>query len=229
VTQESSRIGIILSAGGNAFVSAARIASQLPIEFDVVTDRPCGAEDACRSIGFSVRRIEEKDNRAFSVAARDHFSNGETKAVLLHFSRLITPELFASIPCCNVHPALLPLFPGIAAVRRARNSGVRFLGATLHLVDEGTDTGPIIAQTVTPILLGADVQWCERASFLQKVLITSVFFEMLAAKKLTLTTSSFKFSGETSHSPRVHPTLADSTLIARFSALQTSLGFDIFP
>jgi phosphoribosylglycinamide formyltransferase-1 len=56
----------------------------------------------------------------------------------------------------NVHPALLPAFPGIDAQKQALAHGVRVSGCTVHLVDRGTDTGPIIAQSVVPVLPGDD-------------------------------------------------------------------------
>ena len=52
----------------------------------------------------------------------------------------------------NIHPALLPAFPGLHAQARAWEHGVRFSGCTVHFVDEGVDTGPIILQAVVPVL-----------------------------------------------------------------------------
>jgi phosphoribosylglycinamide formyltransferase 1 len=54
----------------------------------------------------------------------------------------------------NVHPALLPSFPGLHAAKQALDHGVRIAGCTVHLVDEGTDTGPIVAQAAVPVLDG---------------------------------------------------------------------------
>ena len=56
----------------------------------------------------------------------------------------------------NTHPALLPSFPGLHAARQALQHGVKIAGCTVHRVDEGTDTGPIIAQAAVPVLDGDD-------------------------------------------------------------------------
>jgi phosphoribosylglycinamide formyltransferase-1 len=56
----------------------------------------------------------------------------------------------------NVHPALLPAFPGVDAQKQALEYGVRVTGVTVHFVDRGTDTGPVIAQAPVPVLEGDD-------------------------------------------------------------------------
>ena len=79
---------------------------------------------------------------------------GVDLVVLAGFMRVLTP-LFVNHyhhRIINIHPALLPSFPGTHAQQQAFDYGVRFTGCTTHFVDEGTDTGPIILQTVVPIL-----------------------------------------------------------------------------
>jgi phosphoribosylglycinamide formyltransferase-1 len=78
--------------------------------------------------------------------------------VLAGFMRIITPRLLSAFPrrILNIHPALLPAFPGIHAHRQALEYGVKVTGCTVHFVDEGTDTGPIIAQAPVPVLDGDD-------------------------------------------------------------------------
>ena len=67
--------------------------------------------------------------------------------------RLLTPTFLEAFPhrVLNIHPALLPSFPGINAQQQALDYGVRVSGCTVHLVDSGTDTGPILAQSVVDV------------------------------------------------------------------------------
>lgn len=82
--------------------------------------------------------------------ARGH---GADTIVLAGYMRLVTPVLLRAFPgrVLNVHPALLPSFPGVHGAADALNYGVRFSGITVHFVDEGVDTGPVIAQAITPV------------------------------------------------------------------------------
>lgn len=81
-------------------------------------------------------------------------SHGVRLVVLAGFMRIVTPILLGAFPhaVLNIHPALLPAFPGLHAQQQALQYGVKVSGCTVHFVDEGTDTGPIIIQAVVPVL-----------------------------------------------------------------------------
>jgi phosphoribosylglycinamide formyltransferase-1 len=70
------------------------------------------------------------------------------------FMKLLGPEVLGRFTVLNTHPALLPAFPGAHAVRDALAHGVRVTGCTVHVVDDGVDTGPILAQRAVPVLAG---------------------------------------------------------------------------
>jgi phosphoribosylglycinamide formyltransferase 1 len=74
--------------------------------------------------------------------------SGVRWVVLAGFMRLLTSRMLSAFPnrIVNIHPALLPAFPGVDAQRQAFDYGVKITGCTVHLVDEGADTGPILAQ-----------------------------------------------------------------------------------
>jgi phosphoribosylglycinamide formyltransferase-1 len=84
--------------------------------------------------------------------------HGTEWLVLAGFMRVLTPEFIVawSGRILNIHPALLPSFPGVNALRQALVHGVKVTGCTVHFVDEGVDTGSIIAQRAVPVLPGDD-------------------------------------------------------------------------
>jgi phosphoribosylglycinamide formyltransferase-1 len=69
------------------------------------------------------------------------------------YMRILSPEFFRAFPqkIMNIHPALLPAFPGTHVQQKALDYGVKFSGCTVHFADEGVDTGPIIIQAVVPV------------------------------------------------------------------------------
>ncbi len=92
-------------------------------------------------------------NEALADAVAEHAPD---LVVCAGFMRLLGASFLARFRVTNTHPALLPAFPGAHAVRDALAYGVKITGVTVHLVDEGVDTGPIVAQAAVPVLPGDD-------------------------------------------------------------------------
>jgi phosphoribosylglycinamide formyltransferase-1 len=94
---------------------------------------------------FPLRRDRAERDRAMADFLEGH---GVELVVLAGYMALLTPGFLARFPnrVINVHPALLPAFPGLRAIEQALDYGVKVFGVTVHFVDEGVDTGPIIAQ-----------------------------------------------------------------------------------
>ena len=95
-------------------------------------------------------------DRALIAALREH---GAEWVVLAGFMRVLTPELLRAFPgrVVNIHPSLLPAFPGVNAQRQAFEHGVKVTGCTVHFVDQGVDSGKIIAQRAVPVEPGDDL------------------------------------------------------------------------
>ncbi len=117
-----------------------------------------GALERARLAGVETRIVDHRlfaSRQAFDEALvqvlREH---GVEIVVLAGFMRLVTQVLLEAFPMrvVNVHPGLLPAFPGVHAQRQALDYGARVAGCTVHFVDGGTDTGPVIAQAVVPVL-----------------------------------------------------------------------------
>jgi phosphoribosylglycinamide formyltransferase-1 len=91
-------------------------------------------------------------------------ANGVELICLAGYMRIVTPTFLRAFGpadgtrgcprVLNIHPGLLPSFPGLHAQKQALDYGARFAGCTVHFVDEGTDTGPIVAQAIVPVLPG---------------------------------------------------------------------------
>lgn len=156
------KIGVLVSGrGSNLQAIMDRIADgYLPLEIAVViSDKP----DA-----FALERAQKADIKTVSVerkacASKEEFeakinatleAEGCELVVLAGFMRILSADFVNKWQhkIINIHPALLPSFPGLHGQKQAVDYGVKFSGCTVHFVDAGTDSGPIILQKVVPVM-----------------------------------------------------------------------------
>jgi phosphoribosylglycinamide formyltransferase-1 len=106
------------------------------------------------AIHISAKGYRGKRDEYDALLVTEFRKNDVELVCLAGFMRIITPTLIKAFPnkILNIHPALLPAFPGLHVQKAALDHGVKFSGCTVHFVDEGMDTGPIIIQAVVPIL-----------------------------------------------------------------------------
>ena len=99
---------------------------------------------------YKTKLDEDAEQRCIQILS----AHGVDTVVLAGFMRIVKPGLLKAFPMriINIHPALLPAFPGVHAWKQALDYGVKVAGCTVHFVDEGTDTGPIIVQRSVPVL-----------------------------------------------------------------------------
>ena len=149
----------------------------------VGSDRPeAVALDRARAAGLpalAVPLVAGGDRTAWDRALAEAVQAHEPDLVVLAgFMRILGPEFLARFPSrvVNTHPALLPAFPGANAVAEALAYGVKVAGVTVHLVDEGVDTGPVVAQATVPVLpeddevtLQGRIQEVERPLYVEAV------------------------------------------------------------
>jgi phosphoribosylglycinamide formyltransferase 1 len=157
----------------------------MQIEWAVVTDRECGLRRWAKLEGFESHQLAYVNADTFSRNAQQFFHGLACDDVLLFYSRRVASPLIDEVRVCNIHPALLPAFPGLHAVEHAISAGVRILGATLHRVDSGLDTGPILAQVATALSTDTSIKHAQHLSYLQKVWLTLLWFEYLSKGCLT--------------------------------------------
>ena len=154
-------IGVLVSGGGSNLQSIIDHieGGTLDAEIKVVlSNNPDAyALERCRkhkisSVVIDHRRFdcrENYDRRAIAILE----SSSVELVVMAGFMRILSPEFFRAFPqrIINIHPALLPAFPGMHVQQKALEYGVKFAGCTVHFADEGIDTGPIIIQSVVPV------------------------------------------------------------------------------
>jgi len=168
------RIAVLASGGGTNLqalldaCAAGRVDGRIEVVLSNVPAAP--ALQRAREAGVATEVLPSKgvtDRAAYDRQLVERLARHRPDLVCLAgYMRLLTPAFlsaFGPAPgtrgcprVMNIHPALLPAFPGLHVQQAALDYGARFSGCTVHFVDEGTDTGPIVAQAVVPVLPGDD-------------------------------------------------------------------------
>jgi phosphoribosylglycinamide formyltransferase 1 len=158
------KVGVFISGRGSnlqALIDATVADPTYPAEIVlVISNNPdaAGLQRAARA-GIAHAAIPHPSRAEFATAADAALRRGGVELVALAgFMRLLDGGFVAAWRdrLMNIHPSLLPAFPGLRAQRQALLAGVRFAGCTVHFVREAVDTGPIIAQAVVPVLQDDD-------------------------------------------------------------------------
>jgi phosphoribosylglycinamide formyltransferase-1 len=155
------RIGVLLSGRGSNFEALAEsiVSGRIPnAEIAMVISNRDGAPgiDRAKARGIPTRVIASKGleretyDRQVVAVLDEHKVD---LVCLAGYMRLLSPHFVAAFPnrILNIHPSLLPSFPGLESQRQALEYGVKFAGCTVHFVDENLDAGPIVLQAVLPV------------------------------------------------------------------------------
>lgn len=157
----SGILGVLISGRGSNMLAiadacdAGRIDSRIGVVVSNLASAPGLEAAAARGIATRVipargSRTREEHDLKVAAALNEH---GVQLVCLAGYMRLLTPAFIREFAgrILNIHPALLPSFPGLHAQRQALEHGVRVSGATVHYVDEGLDSGPIVLQATVPV------------------------------------------------------------------------------
>ena len=159
-----TKIAVLGSGKGSNFVSLAKACEQGLMSAEivlVVSDaKDAGILDRAQEFDLHSRyidpgkfrtKLDETAETAYVSAIRE---SGAEWVALAGFMRILKGNFLRAFKqkVINIHPSLLPAFPGLEAWKQAHEYGVRVTGCTVHLVDHGIDTGPILAQGVVPVL-----------------------------------------------------------------------------
>ena len=189
------RLAVFASGNGSNFQSIAEAIKSGKSEAEICLV-VCDREDA-----YVLERAKLENIDSFSFSAKNYSNKTEYESEILEklrqyeiefiilagYMRLIGPTLLQkySQGIVNIHPSLLPSFPGKDAIGQAFDAGVKETGVTVHYVDDGMDTGPVIAQKAVPILEGDTKDILQkRIQEMEHDLYPSVLQE-LCHKKLT--------------------------------------------
>jgi phosphoribosylglycinamide formyltransferase 1 len=155
------RLGVLISGRGSNLEAIANAIARRKLDAEiaiVISNRAAAAGlDIARQRGIPLRVIESRgmEREAYDKLVIDELRTHEADLVCLAgFMRLLSSSFVEAFPqrVLNIHPSLLPAFPGLDAQRQALEHGVRITGCTVHLVDEFLDSGPILLQAAVPVL-----------------------------------------------------------------------------
>lgn len=187
-----ARLVVLASGAGTLLQALLDVGTDYPAEVVAVgTDRP----DA-----QALDRADRAGAATFAVPPKAHATRAEWNAALLAATRAHQPDLVVcagfmrilgaafldgvGCPIVNTHPALLPAFPGAHAVRDALAHGVKVTGSTVHLVDAGVDTGPILAQEAVSVEPGdTEATLHDRIKITERRLLLSTVAELCNGKR----------------------------------------------
>lgn len=190
-------IGVLLSGTGTNLqaILDAIAEKRLDARVKVVVSNVASAGGLARARAAGVP-TEIVDHRAYT--SRKHFDakvvrtlerRGAQWVVLAGFMRVLTPTFLDAFPMrvINIHPALLPSFPGLNAQSQALEYGVRVAGCTVHFVDTTADTGPIIAQAVVPVLQTDDDESLRARILAEEHALLASVLQWIAQGRVTVT------------------------------------------
>lgn len=178
-----ARVVVLASGTGSLLASLIAAATgDYPARIVAVgADRDCPAIQIAAAASvptFTVRLADQPDRGAWDAALTSAVAaHSPDLVVSAGFMRILGPQFLSRFDgrILNTHPALLPAFPGAHGVADALAYGVKLTGCTVHLVDAGTDTGPVLAQQSVPVLEGDDEETLhERIKVTERQLLVDV-------------------------------------------------------
>jgi phosphoribosylglycinamide formyltransferase-1 len=195
IRPRNRRIGILLSGRGSNFeaIAANVAAGKLNAELAVVISNVGSAPGLARARERGLRAVcipsKGKDRSAFDAEIVKALKDADVSLVVLAgFMRIFSPVMLAAFPnlILNIHPSLLPSFPGVDVQQQALDAGVKFSGCTVHIVNEVLDGGPIVLQAVAPVLPGDDASSLAARILKEEHVIYSNAIDLLLSGRCTV-------------------------------------------
>lgn len=188
------RLGILISGRGSNFEAIANSIARRKLDAEiaiVISNRAdAGGLEIARERGIPMRVIESRgmEREAYDKQVIDELRTHDVELVCLAgFMRLLSASFVQAFPnrVLNIHPSLLPSFPGLDAQRQALEHGVKITGCTVHVVDEFLDSGPILIQSAVPVLDNDTVESLSARILAQEHVIYSKAIQLLVDDRVT--------------------------------------------
>ncbi len=189
------RLGILISGRGSNFEAIANNIARRKLDAEiavVISNRADAAGlEIARQRGIPMRVIASAglEREAYDKQVIEELRTHEVELVCLAgFMRLLSAHFIRAFPSriLNIHPSLLPAFPGLDAQRQALEHGVKITGCTVHFVDEFLDSGPIIVQAAVPVLDNDTAESLSARILTQEHLIYSKAIQYIVEERATV-------------------------------------------
>lgn len=183
------RLGVLVSGSGTNLQAIADACAAKRIDAEValvLSDKPGAfALERARKARLPAHAVDSKGKTREELDAHwtDHLEDAGVQLVCLAgYMRIVSPVLLRAFPdrVINVHPALLPSFPGLDAQRQALKHGVRIAGCTTHIVDEQVDHGPILMQAAVPVLPNDSIEALQMRILAQEHILYPATIQLFA-------------------------------------------------
>ena len=167
---------VLCSAGGAVFQEIIKGFNNY-VDFYLIVDRDCPALNVANAFHVPYKCIIEKDNKILSNCIMQYAKSIRASALLCFFGRILTEKLINFVPCYNVHPSILPKYPGLNAEKKAYENQDPEIGATLHKIDVGLDTGQKLFEYKMNIEGYKTFEKYKRLSYICKTKVSYCFLE----------------------------------------------------
>lgn len=146
------RIAIIISTNGGVMSKLINIEYFKERLSHVISDRPCGAIELAKNYKIKNDVFPSKTGREFSDTLTKYINWNDYDLIISFYTRLFAGEFLSNVKhkLINLHPSILPACPGMNGFEDTLRSGSKFIGSTVHFIDEGIDTGKPIIQSARP-------------------------------------------------------------------------------
>ncbi len=189
------RLGILISGRGSNFEAIANSISRGKLDAEiaiVISNRP-GAKglEIATARGIPAKCIPSRglDREEYDKLLIEELKANEVELVCLAgFMRLLSANFIKAFPnrVLNIHPSLLPAFPGLDGQKQALDYGVKIAGCTVHFVDEFLDSGPIVLQSAVPVLDDDDVDSLSARILAQEHATYSQAIQLIAEERVVI-------------------------------------------